>query len=95
MSSSRDEKIYYDCILCSLPFQFGPHVYNGRHIKQWDVQICDRCCSANWDGIVLETHPGLMEHLKAEGIPITLNSRGGLDIPPHKSNQDTAPARPA
>jgi hypothetical protein len=79
--STKDGKTFHDCILCSRPFQFGPHVYNGRHIRQWDVQICDRCCRSNWDGIVPETYPGLFEQLKAKNIPFVLNDRGWLDIP--------------
>jgi len=81
MSIKEDGKLFYDCILCSLPFQFGPHVYNGRHIAQWNTQICDSCCRANWDGIVPGTYPKLIEHLNAQNIPVTLNANGWLDIP--------------
>jgi hypothetical protein len=76
------DKILYDCILCSRPFQFGPHAYHGRHIAVWDVQICDVCIRSNWDGIVPQTHPALIERLKTKAIPFTLNSNGWLDIPP-------------
>jgi hypothetical protein len=76
------EKILYECILCHRPFQFGPHVYNGRHIAAWGVQICDGCIKSNWDGIMPDRHPDLIEHLQAKGIPITLNPRGWLNIPP-------------
>ena len=79
---TMDGKTYYDCILCDRPFQFGPHVYNGRHIRQWDAQICDGCIHANWDGIMLEQHPRLAEHLRATGAQITLNAKGWLNIPP-------------
>jgi hypothetical protein len=79
--TSSDGKTYYDCILCSRPFQFGPHVYAGRHIRQWDVQICERCIRGNWDGIVPEAHPALIANLKAKGIPIELNPKGWLNIP--------------
>jgi hypothetical protein len=76
------EKILYDCLLCRRPFQFGPHVYNGRHIAAWDAQICDRCVNSNWDGVVPETHPELVAHLKARSIPVRLNAKGWINIPP-------------
>ena len=57
------KKILYDCFLCDVPFQFGPHIYNGRYIGQWYVEICDYCLQSNWDGIVLEDHPRLKRHL--------------------------------
>jgi hypothetical protein len=78
----QGDKTFYECFLCSQPFQFGPHVYNGRHIPQWDVQLCDRCLRGNWDGIVLEGHPNLKRHLAEKGVEIRLNARGWLDIPP-------------
>ena len=75
------EKILYECILCEVPFQFGPHVYNGRHIRQWDCEICDRCLKSNWDGVMLDRHQRLENHLRAKGIQFTLNPRGWLNIP--------------
>jgi hypothetical protein len=80
--SANDGKIFYDCFLCKRPFQFGPHVYNGRHVAAWDAQICNACLRGNCDGVVLEQHQDLAEHLKSCGIPITLNAKGWLDIPP-------------
>lgn len=71
------------CILCKRDFQFGPHRYAGRGLGQgWGVRICSICESANWDGIVPESHPDLMAHLKSRGVPIRLNSKGWLPIPP-------------
>lgn len=75
------DKILYECILGHHWFQLGPHIYEGRRIKVWDVEICDRCAAANWDGIMLDRHPDLAEHLKTKSIPITLNSKGWLNIP--------------
>jgi hypothetical protein len=43
--------------------------------------ICDGCEGANWDGVVLETHPWLAAHLQKLGIPSALNEKGWLLIP--------------
>jgi hypothetical protein len=75
------DKILYECILCHRPFQFGPHVYDGRHIAVWGVEICSRCIAANWDGIMLDRHPDLVERLNAKGVQVTLNQKGWLNIP--------------
>jgi hypothetical protein len=75
------EKIFCDCILCDVPFQRGPHVYNGRHIGAWDVEICDLCVSRNRDGIMPDRHPRLIAHLRTKGVPIKLNPKGWLNIP--------------
>jgi hypothetical protein len=73
----------YDCFLCDLPFQFGPQAYHGRHIGSWGVEICDNCLRGNWDGIVPQQNPRLLEHLRANGTSIALNPKGLLDIPSH------------
>lgn len=70
-----------ECFLCRRDFQFGPHRYAGRSIKQWRIKLCDMCLSSNHDGVVLEQHPRLRAHLKREGVAIVLNAKGWLDIP--------------
>jgi hypothetical protein len=71
-----------ECSLCSRWFQFGEHIYKGRIIAVWEAQICDGCLAGNHDGIMPETHPQFIERLRTKGIPITLNHKGWLDIPP-------------
>ena len=73
---------FYNCFLCNQPFQFGPHAYNGRPVRAWDVMLCDRCLRANHDGIVLDEHPRLAALLRERGITIELNEKGWLPIPP-------------
>lgn len=79
---TTEPKFFYDCDLCRQPFQFGPHVYNGRPIPQWEkVMICSQCESGNWDGIVPQTHPHFMKLLEERGVPVSLNIEGWLSIP--------------
>ena len=75
------DRVLLECNLCHQWFQFGLDIYKGRNIKTWDAQICDWCLAANRDGILLENHRDLIEHLQVKGIPITLNCKGWLDIP--------------
>jgi hypothetical protein len=75
----------YDCFLCQQPFRFGSGRYDGRPVRAWDIMLCNRCEGSNWDGIVLEGHPRLEAHLKAKGVPVKLNAKGWLGIPPRGS----------
>src|SRR5262245_55324488 len=49
MTSPRMEgnKIIYDCFLCGLSFQFGPNIYDGKRIVDWDIMVCDGCFRGN------------------------------------------------
>jgi hypothetical protein len=78
MTSSRmeGEKIIYDCFLYSFPFQFGPHVYNGKRIAAWDVMVCDGCYRGNWDGIVPQSRPHLVPYFTIEGDRGSLQPKG-------------------
>jgi hypothetical protein len=75
------EKIIYDCFLCSFPFQFGPHVYDGKFIPGWDVMVCDGCYRGNWDGIVPSTRPHVVPYLQSKGIEVRYNAKGWIDWP--------------
>jgi len=81
MKVMADTPIMYECFLCKRPFQFGPRIYNGRRIPQWDMMVCDRCYTGNWDGIVHEKHRDLIFHLKSRGMEMKLNAKGRIDWP--------------
>jgi hypothetical protein len=78
-----DEPIMRSCFLCTLPFQFGPHSYDGKYIRQWDIEVCSRCYDGNHDGVVPEQHPRLVQHLNTKGIKVKPNARGWLDWSPY------------
>jgi hypothetical protein len=70
-----------DCFLCRQSFQFGPHRYDGKGIGAWKISVCLPCYNGNWDGLVPEQHPKLMQNLKDLGLEPALNSRGWLSWP--------------
>jgi hypothetical protein len=78
---SDDDPIMIDCFLCSRPFQFGPHVYNGRHVQAWDIMICSRCDKGNWDGVVPANRPHFEPYLRSKGIEVRYKAKGWIDIP--------------
>jgi hypothetical protein len=74
--------VLMDCILCSQYFLFGNHRFAGRYVPEWNAYVCDRCIAANQDGVMTETHPQLVKHLKELRVSVQLNAKGWLDIPP-------------
>jgi hypothetical protein len=81
MKPPVDKPIFKICFLCEKSFWFGPHAYNGKYIDQWDITVCSQCYASNHDGIVIEQHPRLIEHLTAQKIAVHLNEKGWLDWP--------------
>jgi hypothetical protein len=80
--ASDDElKFFDDCFLCLRAFRVGPHLYEGRRVAAWNIMLCDSCRRSNWDGIVLDSHPRLAEHLAREGVAVSRNAKGWLPIP--------------
>jgi hypothetical protein len=69
------------CFLCKQPFPFGPKVYAGKHVHQWDEHICNSCLATNWDGVVPEAWPHVMPALVAKGVELKRDSRGWIEIP--------------
>ena len=70
-----------ECFLCKKPFQFGPHIYNGRKIPAWDMLVCSGCYTGNWDGIVPEVRPHIIPYLQSKEIEVKLNQQGWIDWP--------------
>jgi hypothetical protein len=81
MNSEHPGAVTYDCFLCGRPFKYGPNVYDGRVIPQWEITVCRTCYNSNRDGLVPQSHPRLIRHLEARGTPIKLNEKGWIDWP--------------
>lgn len=70
-------KIFNNCELCGKQYQSGPHLYEGRHSKLFDIWVCQICWDANWDGWSPTLEEKLVNHLKKKGLPIPeRNSKG-------------------
>ena len=53
-SREAEFKNVCSCFLSQRDFQYGPHIYDGRRVPQWDIMVCKHCHAGNWDGIVIE-----------------------------------------
>ena len=76
-----DEPIMETCFLCTRPFHFGNHRWEGRHIPQWGVNLCDGCIKRNSNGVMPEARPHLIPYLESKGIEVRYNAKGWIDIP--------------
>ena len=67
------------CFCCGTEFQFGPHIYDGKHIPGYGITVCRACYEGNWDGWAPHYEVLVLAHLKNKGIePPARNSKGWL-----------------
>lgn len=78
----REPKFMYRCFTCGGEFQFGPHVYDGRHIAAYDMTFCMGCYGGNWDGWAPRYEPRILAHLKDKGLEAPARNEGGY-LPRH------------
>ncbi len=71
------EKIMISCDICGASFQYGPHIYNGKQIKSYQLTVCKNCWDGNWDGWGPGTEQNLISHLQDKGIPVPNRNKNG------------------
>jgi hypothetical protein len=77
-----DYAFMYRCDFCGGEFRYGQHRYAGRKIVEWDARICEPCDRMNYDGLVPQQHPELMQRLAANGTKLHRLPGGFIRIPP-------------
>jgi hypothetical protein len=75
-----EEKFMFKCDVCGMPYQQGPHRYDGHKLELYGgIFCCDSCWMANWDGWAPHLEEALIAHLNRKGLPIPKrNARGWL-----------------
>lgn len=58
------------CFFCDTSFQTSDHIYRGKHIAQYQIDVCEGCYTGNWDGWAPHFEGRLVSHLKEKGLPI-------------------------
>lgn len=66
----NDFKFMCTCGLCGSKFQFGRHIYDGKHIARYQIDVCSMCYAGNKDGWGPASEPRILELLETKGIPI-------------------------
>jgi hypothetical protein len=76
---SLDHKNMRCCFGCGGQFQMGPHRYAGRWIPSYEIEVCEMCWNANWDGWHRDAADKIIVHLTDNNLPIPpLNNKGWL-----------------
>ena len=80
MLENRSNKL--KCFLCESKFWFGEHQYEGHFIREYGFMACKKCVDANWDGLSPIYEEKVLDHLKANNLPIPQrNSKGWYPAP--------------
>lgn len=58
------------CFLCNEVFEIGPAKDEGRFVSRYQVQVCNNCYRANWDGWAPQFEEKLIVHLQERGLSI-------------------------
>jgi|GEM_PF-869170 len=66
------------CFFCGQEFSFGPHRYDGKPIKKYNLISCNICLSTNSDGVGPAYEEKLIKHLETEGLTIPDRNGKGL-----------------
>lgn len=72
-------KLMFNCDVCGLPYQHGPHRYEGHSLSCYgDIFACDACWKSNHDGWAPHYERVLLDHLERQGLPIPTRNEKGL-----------------
>lgn len=52
------------CPLCGFNFHFGPSLYEGKHLKGYELTVCRTCYNSNRDGWNEDYEDTLLEVLE-------------------------------
>ncbi|MCP4178250.1 MAG: hypothetical protein GY756_10825 [bacterium] len=51
----------------------------GQYIREYEITVCTPCYTSNWDGWNMTNTRKIIEHLKANGLPVPeTNDKGFL-----------------
>ena len=73
----EDIRIMQKCELCQKNHQIGPNRYDGQYIAKYELNVCDGCYSANWDGWGPKAEKIILSHLEQKGIPVPERNQKG------------------
>ena len=67
------------CFLCESYFRFGPHDYDGKHLRKYLIDVCNFCLrSSKKDGINPRHEEKFLKHLEEKNLPVPERNENGL-----------------
>lgn len=55
----------------------GPHIYDGKWIGEYKLELYKVCYESNWDGIAPVYEKVFERHLEQNGIAIPMRNKAG------------------
>lgn len=72
----NDFKVILNCDVCGMPYQHGPHRYEGYKLAIYgDIACCDSCWRGNSDGWAPHYESVLLAHLKRQKLPVPVRNK--------------------
>ena len=75
---SKDKKTHI-CFTCEKEFQFEEHIYDGKWIQCYKIEVCMSCWNNNLDGWTPHYGKKIIKHLHNKKLTIpSMNEKGFL-----------------
>jgi hypothetical protein len=78
MRKAAPVKFMQKCETCGHEFQFGPNLYDGKHIPRYNITVCMTCWKSNWDGWAPRLELQVTAKFVEKGLPIPERNAEGL-----------------
>lgn len=66
------------CFCCDTEFQFGAHIYAGKHIPGYQLTVCRACCANNRDGWAPQLEGKILTPLENKDLVVLARNALGL-----------------
>lgn len=76
--SMSSQPILMKCPTCGFEFQFGPHRYDGKYLRAYQLTVCMSCYRANHDGWAPHLEPSIAAVLTARGLELPARNENDL-----------------
>ncbi len=71
------DKKTHQCFICFKKFQMEEHIYDGKWIQSYQIEVCMSCWQSNRDGWAPHNTERIIKHLEKKGIPIPQKDEEG------------------
>lgn len=66
------------CFLCGKEHSMGPHIYDGKWVRYYEMQVCKWCYDGNHDGWNPSYEEKILNHIHEKGIEEPERNDDGL-----------------
>lgn len=74
----NDGRFKYKCFLCGMEYSMGPHLYEGKFVRYYKMQVCKSCYHGNHDGWNPDHEEKILRHIYENNIEEPERNINGL-----------------